>query len=45
MFEDSGDIKKFGIGEDKTLISFGVFTVVCAILSFYVFCFIDMFFD
>mgnify|MGYP003452596851 CR=1 FL=1 len=44
MFELDGNIKTFGIGEDKTMFSLGVFTVVLAILSFYVFCLIDLVF-
>jgi len=44
MFEHNGTIKPFGIGEDKTMFSLGVFTVVLAILSFYVFCMIDLIF-
>ena len=44
MFEPNGSLKPFGIGEDKTMFSFGVFTVVLAILSFYVFCLIDLVF-
>ena len=44
MFDDSGALKPFGIGEDKTMFSLGVFTVVLAVLSFYTFCFIDLVF-
>jgi len=44
MFEPNGTIKKFGIGEDKTMFSLGVYTVVLAILSFYIFCMIDLIF-
>ncbi len=45
MFDSNGNILPFGIGEDKTMISFGVLTVVLAIVSFYIFCFIDLIFD
>jgi hypothetical protein len=45
MFESNGGIKAFGIGEDKTMFSFGVFTVVISIASFYIFCVIDMIFE
>lgn len=45
MFEIDGTIKPFGIGDDKTMFSLGVFTVVLAILSFYVFCLIDLVFS
>ena len=44
MFEPNGNLKPFGIGEEKTMFSFGVFTIVLAILSFYVFCLIDLVF-
>jgi hypothetical protein len=44
MFESNGDLKNFGLGSDKTLFSFGIFTVILAILSFYLFCIIDMIF-
>jgi len=44
LFTDEGGIKPFGIGEDKTMFSLGVFTVVLAILSFYIFCLIDLIF-
>ena len=45
MFNPDGQIKAFGIGDEKTMFSFGVFTVVTAVFSFYVFCIIDMVFD
>ena len=44
MFDKSGDIKKFGLGQEQTLFSFGIFTIVLAILSFYLFCVIDLVF-
>lgn len=44
MFEKNGDIKAFGIGDDKTMFSLGVITSVIAILSFYTFCVIDIVF-
>lgn len=44
IFNKDGSIKPYGIGEDKTMFSFGVFTVVLAILSFYFFCVIDLIF-
>ncbi len=44
LFEKDGRIKPFGIGDDKTMFSFGVITVVLAILSFYFFCVIDVIF-
>jgi len=45
MFDQNRNIKPFGIGEEKTMFSFGVCVVVVAILSFYIFCIIDMIFD
>lgn len=44
MFEKNGSLKMFGVGYDKTMFSFGVFSVVLAIMSFYVFCIIDLVF-
>lgn len=44
MFNTNGKIKEFGISDDKTMISLGVFTVLSAIVSFYVFCIIDLIF-
>jgi hypothetical protein len=44
IFNKDGTLKPFGIGEEKTMFSFGVFTVVLAILSFYFFCIIDLIF-
>lgn len=44
VFSTDGTLKEFGIGEDKTLFSLGIFTVVIAILSFYTFCVIDLVF-
>ena len=44
IFEKDGSLKLFGVGYDKTMFSFGVFSVVLAIVSFYVFCIIDLVF-
>lgn len=44
MFEKDGSLKQFGIGDEKTMFSLGVFTVVLAVLSFYIFCMIDLIF-
>lgn len=44
MFERDGSIRPFGVGEDKTMFSLGVFSMVLAIVSFYIFCLIDMIF-
>ncbi len=44
VFDNDGNVRPFGIGDDKTMFSFGVFTVLFAILSFYFFCIIDVIF-
>jgi hypothetical protein len=44
MFHENKTLKIFGVGEDKTMFSLGVASVVLAILSFYVFCIIDLVF-
>lgn len=50
MFTRDGDVKSFGVGESKdgspkTVFSFGVFIMVLAIVSFYVFAVIDVVFS
>jgi hypothetical protein len=45
MFQPNGDIKPFGVGGEKTVFSFGVFIIVLAIISFYVFSLIDLIFS
>lgn len=45
MFDTDGTLRPFGVGYDKTMFSFGVFTVVVAVLSFYIFCIIDIVFS
>lgn len=49
MFAPNGDIKTFGVGLEKdgsakTIFSFGVFAIVLAIVSFYMFAVIDIIF-
>lgn len=44
IFEKDGSIKQFGVGEEKTMFSLGVFSVVLAIVSYYIFCLVDMIF-
>lgn len=44
MFEADGNIKPFGVGDDKTMFSVGVFSVVLAVVSYYIFCLVDMVF-
>lgn len=41
LFTEEGKIKEFGIGEDKTIYSVGVFVVTMCILIFYMFSMID----
>lgn len=45
MFDPNGHLRQFGVGYDKTMFSFGVFTVVVAVVSFYIFCIIDIIFS
>lgn len=44
MFDENGDIKPFGMGTERTLFSFGIFTAVLAIVSFYIFTLLDIIF-
>jgi hypothetical protein len=44
LFDEQGEIKSFGIKKEETIYSVGVLTVVLAIVSFYLFCVIDMVF-
>ena len=44
MFDSNENLKIFGVGENKTMFSLGVASVVLAIVSFYVFCIIDLVF-
>ncbi len=44
MFDDQVELKRFGVGEKKTIFSLGVFVIVLSILSFYIFCLIDLIF-
>jgi len=44
IFDKDGSIKPFGVGEDKTMFSLGVFSIVLAIVSYYIFCLVDMIF-
>jgi hypothetical protein len=49
LFDNKGNLKAFGVDTvgdgSKTMFSFGVFTVVLALISFYIFCIIDMIFS
>jgi hypothetical protein len=43
--KETGELRPFGAGDDKTMFSFGVFAVVLAVFSFYLFAIIDMIFS
>ena len=45
FFEDDGEIKQFGLKKEQTIYSVGVFSIVLAIICFYIFCVIDMVFE
>lgn len=49
LFSKDGNLKSFGVDLDgngsKTMFSFGVFSVILAIISFYIFCLIDLIFS
>lgn len=45
MFKRDDAIKPFGINKNQTIMSLGVFTIVCAIVSFYLFAMIDLIFS
>jgi hypothetical protein len=44
LFEPDGNIKPFGVGEEKTIFSLGVLIVVLALLCFYIVTLIDIIF-
>lgn len=44
IFNQDGSLKTFGLEDEETLFSLGIFTVIIAILSFYTFCLIDIIF-
>jgi heme/copper-type cytochrome/quinol oxidase subunit 2 len=44
-FENDGKPRKFGVERNETIYSLGIFTIISAILTFYVFCVIDLIFD
>jgi hypothetical protein len=43
-FDEKNDIKPFGIGPNKSIVSLGVLTCVLAMWSFYIFTWIDIVF-
>jgi hypothetical protein len=44
MFKKDGTPMEYGVGEGRTVLSFGVFIVVAAIASFYIFSILDVIF-
>lgn len=44
MFDTRGDLRPFGVGDEKTPFALGVVVVALSVLSFYVFCIIDVIF-
>jgi hypothetical protein len=44
VFDHTGSIRKFGLGPDMTMFSFGVLIVAIAFVSFYIFAIIDLIF-
>lgn len=44
IFNTDGELRPFGVGDGKTIFAFGVVVVALAIISFYVFCVIDLVF-
>lgn len=45
LFAANGDMKGYGVGEGKTVFSFGVFAIALAILTFYTFALLDVIFQ
>lgn len=44
VFDEHGNVRPFGVGANKTIFSLGVLTVSLSIISFYIFCLIDLIF-
>lgn len=45
IFNEDNSLKNFGFGENQTLYSMGTFSIVIAIISFYIFALIDYIFN
>jgi len=45
LFHPNGEIKPFGLSKDQSIYSVGVLSIVLAIVSFYIFCIIDIIFN
>lgn len=44
IFDERGNVRPFGIGQQKTIFSLGVVVVALSVISFYIFCIIDLIF-
>ena len=44
LFDEHGEARPFGVGDDKSIISLGVVVVALSIMSFYIFACIDVVF-
>lgn len=45
MFSHTGSVKPFGVGDEKTILSLGIFCSVMAIMCSYVFTLVDVIFE
>ena len=45
MFNQSGSVKPFGLGNEKTILSLGIFCAVMAVMCSYVFTLVDVIFE
>jgi hypothetical protein len=45
MFNRMGSVKPFGLGDEKTIFSLGIFCAIMAIMCSYVFTIIDVIFE
>jgi hypothetical protein len=45
MFRSEGSVKPFGLGNEKTIFSLGIFCAVMAIMCSYVFTLVDVIFE
>jgi len=45
LFHPNGEIKQFGLHKNESIYSVGVLSIVLAIVSFYIFCIIDIVFN
>jgi hypothetical protein len=44
MFDTNGNLRPFGVGTEKTIFPLGVYIVTVAVISYYIFCVIDLIF-